>query len=82
MNEPKEVKKWRHQISKCPLKERPLAGALLDDGHVQPEDGGTLVAVVGHALLHEGVDLDELLLRLDVTNRQVLKWKFDQLRLW
>ena len=61
------------QITEGPLEERPLAGPLLDDGHVQPQDRGSLVAVVAHALLDERVDFDQLFLRLDVADGQVLK---------
>ena len=61
------------QISEGPLEERPLAGPLLYDGHVQPQHRRPLVAVVAHAFLDERVDLDQLLLGLDVTDSQVLK---------
>jgi hypothetical protein len=62
------------QITEGPLEERPLAGPLLDDGHVQPQDRGPLVTVVAHAFLDERVDFDQLFLRLDVADGQVLKF--------
>lgn len=64
------------KVTQRSLEERPLAGPLLHDGHVQAENRGPLVGVIVHALFDQRVQLHQLLLSLDVAHRQVLPKQF------